>query len=145
VWARQEAQNKAKAALELAAERMKWYYDKSVQKVPFQVGDKVMLDLKNYQKSRRKFSAQRYGLFTIAEKLSPVTFRLKWPEDLSELHPVFHASKLSSYKDSKFAGQKYNLPPPVEGLDEYKLERIVDSAHIYDRKTKKRVLHYKIR
>jgi hypothetical protein len=145
VWARQEAQNKAKATLELAAERIKWYYDKSVQKVPFQVGDKVMLDLKDYQKSRQKFSAQRYGPFTIAEKLSPVTFRLEWPEDLSELHLVFHASKLSPYKDSKFAGQKYDLSPPVEGFDEYKLEQIVDSAHIYDRKTKKRILHYKIR
>jgi hypothetical protein len=145
MWARQEAQNKAKAALELAAERIKWYYDKSVQKVPFQVGDKVMLDLKNYQKSRQKFSAQRYGPFTIAEKLLPVTFCLEWPDNLSELHPVFHASKLSPYKDSKFAGQKYDLPPPVEDLDEYKLEQIVNSARIYDRKTKKHVLHYKIR
>jgi hypothetical protein len=145
VWAWQEAQNKAKAALELAAERMKWYYDRSVQKVPFQVEDKVMLDLKDYQKSRQKFSAQRYGPFTIAEKLLPVTFCLEWPEDLSELHPVFYASKLSPYKDSEFAGQKYDMPPPVEGLNKYKLKRIVDSARIYDRKTKKRVLHYKIR
>jgi hypothetical protein len=37
------------------------------------------------------------------------------------------------------------LPSPVKGLNKYKLERIVNSACIYDRKTKKRVLHYKIR
>jgi len=39
----------AKAALTLAAERMKWYYDKKVQSVPFKVGDKVLLNLKDYQ------------------------------------------------------------------------------------------------
>ncbi|KAF9440795.1 hypothetical protein P691DRAFT_67326, partial [Macrolepiota fuliginosa MF-IS2] len=31
---RQEAQEQVKAALILAAERMKWYYDQGVQKVP---------------------------------------------------------------------------------------------------------------
>jgi len=54
MWDRYKAQEQAKAALELAAERMKWYYDKNVQKVPFKVGDKVMLDLRNWDKVRRK-------------------------------------------------------------------------------------------
>jgi len=45
----QEALEQAKAALTLAAERMKWYYDKKVQSVPFKIGDKVLLNLKNYQ------------------------------------------------------------------------------------------------
>jgi len=35
--------------LSLAAERMKWYYDQKVQDVPFKVGDKVLLSLKDYQ------------------------------------------------------------------------------------------------
>lgn len=129
--------------MELAAECMKWYYDQSVQQVPFKVGDKVMLDLKDYQKSHRKFSAKRYGPFVIAEKLSLVTFRLEWPEDLTDIHLVFHASKLSPYKSAEFKGQKYDLPPPVDGLDEYELERIVKSQ--FQGKGKSRALYYKVR
>jgi len=48
-YKRHEALEQAKAALTLAAERMKWYYDKKVQSVPFKVGDKVLLNLKDYQ------------------------------------------------------------------------------------------------
>ena len=48
-YKRQEALEQTKAALTLTAERMKWYYDKKVQSVPFKVGDKVLLNLKDYQ------------------------------------------------------------------------------------------------
>jgi len=39
----------AKVALTLVAEKMKWYYDKKVQSVPFKVSNKVLLNLKDYQ------------------------------------------------------------------------------------------------
>ena len=48
---RHDAQEQAKAALNLAAERMKYYYDLGVQGVPFKVGDKVLLSLKDYQRT----------------------------------------------------------------------------------------------
>jgi len=48
-YKQQEALEQAKAALTLAAERMKWYYDQKVQSVPFKVGNKVLLNLKDYQ------------------------------------------------------------------------------------------------
>jgi len=48
-YKRQEALEQAKAALTLAAERMKWYYNKKVQSVPFKVSNKVLLNLKDYQ------------------------------------------------------------------------------------------------
>jgi len=35
--------------LTLTVERMKWYYDKKVQSIPFKVGNKVLLNLKDYQ------------------------------------------------------------------------------------------------
>ena len=44
----QEALEQAKAALTLTAERIKWYYNKKVQSIPFKVGDKVLLNLKDY-------------------------------------------------------------------------------------------------
>jgi len=43
-YKRQEALEQAKAALTLVAERMKWYYNKKVQSVPFKVGNKVLLN-----------------------------------------------------------------------------------------------------
>jgi len=48
-YKRQEALEQAKAALSLVAERIKWYYDQKVQDVPFKVGNKVLLSLKDYQ------------------------------------------------------------------------------------------------
>ena len=49
MYKRQEALEQAKVALILATERMKWYYDKKVQSIPFKVGNKVLLNLKDYQ------------------------------------------------------------------------------------------------
>jgi len=49
MYKRQEALEQAKAALTLAMERMKWYYNKKVQSIPFKVGSKVLLNLKDYQ------------------------------------------------------------------------------------------------
>ena len=49
IYKRQKVLEQAKAALSLAAERMKWYYDQKVQSIPFKVGNKVLLSPKNYQ------------------------------------------------------------------------------------------------
>ena len=49
MYKQQEALEQAKVALTLAAERIKWYYDQKVQSILFKVGDKVLLNLKNYQ------------------------------------------------------------------------------------------------
>ena len=68
-YKRQEALEQAKAALTLAAERMKWYYDKKVQSIPFKVGDKVLLNLKDYQTTERALRSQYEGPFEIIEKV----------------------------------------------------------------------------
>jgi len=49
MYKRQEALEQAKAALTLAVKRIKWYYNKKVQSVPFKVGNKVLLNSKDYQ------------------------------------------------------------------------------------------------
>jgi len=49
MYKRQEVLEQAKVALTLAAEKMKWYYDKKVQSILFKVGNKVLLNLKDYQ------------------------------------------------------------------------------------------------
>ena len=124
---RMEAQESAKAALNLAAERMKYYYDKGVQNVPFKVGDKVLLNLKDYQRTERALQPRYEGPFEIIEQLSPVTFKLKLPARFRAYHPVFHASKLATYKEPTIPGQKPPTPSPViiRGQEEWEVEKIL--------------------
>ena len=69
----------AKVALTLAAERIKWYYDQKVQSIPFKVGNKVLLNLKDYQTTEQALQPRYEGPFKIIEKLSLVTFQLRIP------------------------------------------------------------------
>ena len=132
MWNRQQAQEHAKAALKLAAERMKWYYDQGVQKVPFKVGDKVLIDLRNYQTSGRKLVARYQGPLEIVDKLSPVTFKVKWPPRWTKMHPVFHASKLIPYNEATIPGQKGPVAQPemVDGHEEWAVEKILSSQRL---------------
>jgi len=79
MYKRQEALEQAKAALTLAVERIKWYYDKKVQSVPSKVGNKVLLNLKDYQTMERALRPWYKEPFEIIEKLSLVIFQLRMP------------------------------------------------------------------
>lgn len=122
-----DAQEQAKAALKLAAERMKWYYDQGVQSIPFKAGDKVLLNLKDYQTIERSLQPRYEGPFKILEKLSEVTFRLELPDKYCAIHPVFHASKLATYNEPTIVGQKRPTPQPVNisGNEEWEVEKIL--------------------
>jgi len=74
MYKRQEALEQVKAALTLAAERIKWYYNKKVQSIPFKVGNKVLLNLKDYQTTEQALRSWYEGPFEIIEKLSLVMF-----------------------------------------------------------------------
>ena len=66
----------------------------------------------------------RYILYTTPTN-SKLQLPLAW-----RIHPVFHNSLLSPYKETKEHGPNYNRPPPeiVEGEDEhYEIETIVDT------------------
>ena len=106
---------------------MKWYYDKSVQKVPFKAGDKVMLDLRDYQKTECALQPRYKGPFEIIERLSDVTFKLKMPVKFRLIHLVFHASKLVPYQDPAFHGQHPEPSPPTQiaGKDEFEVKKIL--------------------
>ena len=128
---RQEAQEQAKAALVLAAERMKWYYDQGHSDVKFKVGDRVWLDAKdlNLRIPSKKLASRRVGPYEVLEQLGPVTYKLKLPKHV-KIHPVFHASKLTKYNEDQVAGRTRNPPPPIiiNNEEEFEVEEIVDSA-----------------
>jgi hypothetical protein len=131
---RAEAQEEAKSALVLAAERMKWYYDQNKQESPFNVGDLVLLkgkDLK-IRAANTKLAAKNYGPYEIIEKLGKATFKLKLPAK-TRTHDVFHASKFIRYHRDTIGKRNPTNPPPleIEGHDEFEVERILDSRIHY--------------
>lgn len=97
---RYEAQEQAKAALKLAAEHMKWYYDKDVQSVPFKVGNKVLLSFKDYQKIEWVLNPRYKDSFEIIEKLSDLMFKLQLSSKFRTIHLIFYASKLATYNEA---------------------------------------------
>lgn len=96
--------------------------------VPFKEGQQVWLEATNlhFPNRPRKFSPKREGPFTIEKVLSPLSYRLKLPITW-KIHPVFHASLLSPYKETETYGPAFSQPPPdtIDGEEEYEIEAIV--------------------
>jgi hypothetical protein len=96
--------------------------------VPWKLGDKVWLSAAHLitRLPSRKLAPKRYGPFTIAEVLSPITYKLHLPKTW-RVHPTFHASELSSYHETEIHGPNYPEPPPdvVNGEEEYEVDAIL--------------------
>lgn len=79
----------------------------------YQVGDWVLLRLRPYRQSSAKgnspasakLAKQFYGPFQVVERIGPVAYKLKLPEE-AKIHPVFHCSKLKPFRGSP-------VPPTV--------------------------------
>jgi hypothetical protein len=123
----QEARKEANAAHELARQKMMERATRGFK--PFQKGDKVWLESK-YLKLRyesKKLAPKREGPFLISEVLNPLNYRLTLPESW-RIHPIFHASLLSPYKDNNVHGANFPQPPPdlIDEHPEYEVEAILD-------------------
>ena len=101
---------------------------KSRSFIPFKVGDKVWLEATNLRTPNRsvKLSPKREGPFTIKTKLSDLTYELNLPKRW-KIHPVFHASLLTPFRQTEEHGPSFAEPPPdiVEGEEEYEVEAII--------------------
>lgn len=99
---------------------------------PFKINDYVWLESKNlklgYQ--TKKLVPKREGPFRVEAVLGPLTYRLKLPEQWTakRVHPVFHASLLTPFKENEIHGENYIRPPPdvLEGKEEYEVEAILN-------------------
>jgi hypothetical protein len=60
--------------------------------------------------------------------MSPVNYRLKLPTQWS-IHDVFHTDLLTPYRETHTHGANYQCLPPdlVDGVEEYEVERVLDS------------------
>jgi Integrase zinc binding domain len=100
---------------------------------PYKEGDLVWLDGKNLHTSHpvAKLAPKHWGPFKVIDVINPVSFCLEIPIQWKQkkIHPVFHASLLSPYKEMEEHGTNYPEPPPdlIEGEEEYEVEEILGS------------------
>jgi hypothetical protein len=93
----------------------------------FRLGQRVWLNAKNLRLpySSVKLAPKHHGLFQITQVISPVAYKLTLPPQWT-IHPVFHASLLTPYVETKEHGENYSRPPPdlIEGEEQYEVEAI---------------------
>src|SRR5216683_2768951 len=108
------------------------------------IGQKVWLDAKNLALpyGTIKLAPRRHGPFKIEKVMSPVVYKLRLPPQWN-IHPVFHASLLTPYTETKEHGENYTRPPPdmIEGEAEYEVEAI--RAHRYQRRKLQYLIKWK--
>jgi hypothetical protein len=85
--------------LKAAQDRQKSYADLRRKPLKFQVGDKVLLKVAPWKGvirfgKRGKLNPRYVGPFKILECIGPVAYRLQLPQELSNIHDVFHVSNL---------------------------------------------------
>ncbi|GKD07183.1 putative reverse transcriptase domain-containing protein, partial [Tanacetum coccineum] len=88
-----------KKRLKTARIRQKSYADKRRKPIEFQVGDRVLLKVSPWNGVVRfgkkgKLAPRYVGPFEIVERVGPVAYRLKLPQELSCLNDTFHVSNL---------------------------------------------------
>jgi hypothetical protein len=123
-----KAMKETKAALHLANDAMQLQNERFGDKTPqFGKGDKVWLEGKNLktQFPSAKLAPKHYGPFEIMDKVGQGAYKLKLPKTW-RIHPVFHASLITPYKETEAHRPNYIQPAPnmVEGTAEFEVEEI---------------------
>jgi hypothetical protein len=96
----------------------------------YKIGDRVWLEGRHLRTNQptAKLAPKRHGPFKVVQVMSPVNYRLELPTQWS-IHDVFHTDLLTPYRKTPTYGANYQRPPPnlMEGVEEYEVERVLDS------------------
>ncbi|GJS23215.1 reverse transcriptase domain-containing protein [Tanacetum coccineum] len=123
--------------LKAARDRQKSYADNRRKPLEFKVGDRVMLKVSPWKGVIRfgkkgKLAPRYVGPFEILERIGPVAYRLRLPEELSGVHDTFHVSNLKKC----LADASLHVP-----LDEIKVDKtlrfVEEPVEIMDREVKR--------
>ncbi|GJW96026.1 putative reverse transcriptase domain-containing protein [Tanacetum coccineum] len=126
-----------KERLKTARDRQKSYADNRRTLLEFSVDDKVLLKVSPRKGvvrfgRRSKLSPRYVGPFEIIERVVPVAYRLRLPQELVGVHDMFHVSNL------KKCLAKVNLHVPLEEIKiNEKLRFVEEPIEIIDREVKK--------
>ena len=95
----------------------------------YKIGDQVWLEATHLKlrHQKTKLAPKRYGPFRVLKEISPVAYKLQLPVSWG-IHDVFHASLLSSYRETAAHRPNFSQPPPdlIDGEEEYEVECIVN-------------------
>src|SRR3979490_2073496 len=89
------------------------------------IGDKVFVKSDNIQTTRpsKKLSEKFSGPFEIIAQVGSVSFTLRLPDNIHEIHPIFHVSMLEPSAPNNFPNQVSPPQPPItiDGESEYEI------------------------
>ncbi|GJR23236.1 reverse transcriptase domain-containing protein [Tanacetum coccineum] len=108
-----------KEKLKTARDRQKSYVDNRHKPLEFEVGDRVILKVSPWKGvihfwKKGKLAPRYVGPFEILERVGPVAYRLRLPEELSGVHDTFHVLNLKKC----LADASLHVP-----LDEIKVDK----------------------
>ncbi|GJR73744.1 putative reverse transcriptase domain-containing protein [Tanacetum coccineum] len=91
-----------KDRLKAARDRQKSYADKRRKPLEFSVGDQVLLKVSPWKgvvlfRKKGKLAPRFVGPFEITERIGPVAYRLRLPQELNDVHDTFHVLNLKKY------------------------------------------------
>ncbi|GKA78796.1 putative reverse transcriptase domain-containing protein [Tanacetum coccineum] len=125
-----------KEKLKAARDHQKSYADNRRKPLEFEVGDRVLQKVSPWKGlihfgKKGKLAPRYVGPFEILERIGPVAYRLRLPEELSGVHDTFHVSNLKKCLTDA------NLQVP---LDEIKIDKtfrfVKEPVEIMDREVK---------
>ncbi|GJS70912.1 putative reverse transcriptase domain-containing protein [Tanacetum coccineum] len=125
-----------KEKLKAARDRQKSYVDNKQKPLEFKVGDRVLLKVSPWKGvirfgTKSKLAPRYVGPFEILERIVPVAYRLRLPEELSSVHDTFHMSNLKKC----LADANLHVP-----LDEIKIDKtpcfVEEPVEIMDREVR---------
>jgi hypothetical protein len=94
------AVNRAKQLLQNAQQKQAEQANKHRRDLEFAVGDKVLLSTANIvikTPGKQKLLPRFIGPYEILQRVGRVAYKLKLPQEMSRVHPVFHVSLLKAY------------------------------------------------
>nr|GEV78160.1 putative reverse transcriptase domain-containing protein [Tanacetum cinerariifolium] len=125
-----------KEKLKASRDHQKSYVDNRRKPLEFEVGDRVLLKVLPWKgvirfRKKGKLALRYVGPFEILERIGPVAYRLRLPEELSSVHDTFHVSNLKKC----LADANLHVP-----LDEIKIDKtlrfVEEPVEIMDREVK---------
>ncbi|GKE00207.1 putative reverse transcriptase domain-containing protein [Tanacetum coccineum] len=126
-----------KDRLKATRERQKSSADKRRKPLDFSVGDHILLKVSTWKgvvcfRKEGKLAPRFVGPFEIIERIGPVAFRLRLPEELNGVHDTFHVSNLKK----RLAEPTLQIPLDEIRVDA-KLNFVEEPVEILEREFKK--------
>ncbi|GKC82444.1 hypothetical protein Tco_1138161 [Tanacetum coccineum] len=125
-----------KSKIQAARDRQKSYADNKRKPLEFQVGNRVMLKVSPWKgvvhfDKRGKLNTRYVGPFKVIKRVRIVTYKLKLPPQLSQVHKTFHMSNLKKCLSDE------SLVIPLKELHvNDKLHFVEEPVEVVDREVK---------